>query len=120
MGFVCQAWQVSHDLSSKISVDDLKTISYSYRGFLFIPITFMTTHTAVMYWQVVIWKRVKEFNEELAISCISRAIYAQGLMITLVFPIDTEMELKFIGLKPMTLPKFNDPLSPFQPIISLR
>ena len=80
----------------------------------------MTAHTAVVYWQVVIWKRVKEFNEDLAIACISRAIYVPGLVVTMIFPIDKEVEFLFIQLKKITLPQFNDLLSPFQPAIELR
>ena len=80
----------------------------------------MTIHTAVMYLQVVIWKRVKEFNEDLATACISRAIYIQGLVVTLIFPLDKELEFFFIQLKKLTLPQFNDLLSPFQPVIELR
>ena len=35
----------------------------------------------------MIWKRVKEINDELAITCMSRAIYVVGLVIMITFPI---------------------------------
>ena len=31
---------------------------------MYIQTAFMNAHTIVVYWQVVVWKRVKEFNEE--------------------------------------------------------
>ena len=46
-----------------------------------------TKEVTQLYTQVVVWKRVKEINDELAITCMSRAIYLVGLVIMLTFPV---------------------------------
>ena len=48
-----------------------------------------------MYLQVVIWKRVKEFNEELIIKVVCRAIYLSLMALTYLCPSVEKLEIYF-------------------------
>ena len=52
-------------------------------------------HTLIIYLQVVIWKRVKEFNEELIIRVVCRAIYLSLMALTYLCPTMEKIDIYF-------------------------
>ena len=66
----------------------------------------ISLHTLIMYLQVVIWKRVKEFNEELMIKVVCRAIYLSLMALTYLCPTAENLDIYFFltggGHSPIT------------------
>ena len=65
------------------------------RSFLIVSITFVTEQNLLTYIQVVVWKRVTEINDELAINCLSRANYGTGVVIMAFFPLTIKEQTFF-------------------------
>ena len=60
-----------------------------HRAVTFSFLSFLNVHSLVVYVQVVVFKRVKEFDEEFAASFLQRVIYSGCLLLTFVLPVDS-------------------------------
>ena len=49
---------------------------------------FINLHSMVMYLQVVVFRQVKEINDELAATCLRRAVHLGSLWFSVTFPLD--------------------------------
>ena len=49
---------------------------------------FMNLHSMVIYLQVVVFRQVKEINDELAATCLRRAVHLGSLWFSVTFPVD--------------------------------
>ena len=93
-----------------------------YLGFSFCTVGFIETNLLLRYWQIFVWGRVKEINEDLAIKVIVRSMLFVSAGLTFVMnlnpPITTffmtfsSLESKDIPVPPRyCCPDFFDPLN---------
>ena len=68
------------------------------RIFLLAALTFMNLHTLVIFFQVIIFKRVKEINDELCDTCLRRSVYLSSSWFSFLMPMEMRM-LNGFGLK---------------------
>ena len=75
------------------------------RAIHFIQLDLIVLHTFVVYMQVVVWKRLRECNEELIIRTTCITIYLGNLVLSLLCPIEEKIKLYLyvIGGSPMPL-----------------
>ena len=75
------------------------------RALHLILLDFIVVHTFVVYLQVVVWKRLRECNEELIIRTTCITIYLGNLVLSLLCPIEEKIKLYLyaIGGSPMPL-----------------
>ena len=65
------------------------------RALHLILLDLIVLHTLVVYLQVVVWKRLRECNEELIINALCITIYSENLAISLLCPIEEKIDLYF-------------------------
>ena len=63
------------------------------RALHLILLDFIVLHTFVVYLQVVVWKRLRECNEELIINALCITIYSGNLALSLLCPIEEKLDL---------------------------
>ena len=75
------------------------------RALHLILLDFIVLHTFVVYLQVVVWKRLRECNEELIIHATCITIYLGNLVLSLFCPIEEKIKLYLyvIGGSPMPI-----------------
>ena len=66
-----------------------------HRAILFIVVDLIFLHTLVVYLQVVIWKRLRECNEELIIRVTWITIYFGNLALSILCPMEEKIDLYF-------------------------
>ena len=66
-----------------------------HRAIYFINLDLITLHTLVVYLQVVVWKRLKEFNEELIIRAVWITLYLGNTTLSFLCPLQEKMDLYF-------------------------
>ena len=66
-----------------------------HRAILFIVVDLVFLHTLVVYLQVVIWKRLRECNEELIIRVTWITIYFGNLALSILCPMEEKIDLYF-------------------------
>ena len=59
----------------------------------FTLLDFITLHTLVVYLQVVVWKRLREFNEELIICALWKSLYFGNLALSMFCPLEEKIDL---------------------------
>ena len=64
-----------------------------HRAIHFILLDLITLHTLVVYLQVVVWKRLREFNEELIIRALWKSLYFGNLALSMLCPLGEKMDL---------------------------
>ena len=67
---------------------DQRIVLAVMRGLKISAITFMNLHAMVIYLQVVVFKQVKEIDDELVAACLQRAVYMGSMFFSFIFPID--------------------------------
>ena len=65
------------------------------RALHLILLDLIVLHTLVVYLQVVVWKRLRECNEELIINALCTTIYSGNLTLSLLCPIEEKIDLYF-------------------------
>ena len=66
-----------------------------HRAILFIVVDLVFLHTLVVYLQVIIWKRLRECNEELIIRVTWITIYFGNLALSILCPMEEKIDLYF-------------------------
>ena len=66
-----------------------------HRAIVFIVVDLIFLHTLVVYLQVVIWKRLRECNEELIIRVTWITIYFGNLALSILCPMEEKIDLYF-------------------------
>ena len=87
------------------SYDVLMLYIKIYRTIHFILLDFIILHTLVVYLQVVVWKRLREFNEELIIRALWKSLYFGNLALSMLCPMHEKIELYFYLIGGSTLPR---------------
>ena len=64
-----------------------------HRAIHFILLDLITLHTLVVYLQVVVWKRLREFNEELIIRALWKSLYFGNLALSMLCPLGEKIDL---------------------------
>ena len=64
-----------------------------HRTIHFTLLDLITLHTLVVYLQVVVWKRLREFNEELIIRALWKSLYFGNLALSMLCPLEKETDL---------------------------